>query len=221
MTTFFGISTITMIGIRYMRSLCGSRPLLVTISGATRSGKSTMTERLEKRLLKLNHNVKALHLDDFRAYTLGGTRVVDTSGRRNWETPNNINFEVLLQNVNSNVRELSRERTNKRGVLLLEGFCILENKMVRDMSDIIFHLDISKAVCRERRRTSSKYSHPKRDWTFEQYFEEAIWPAHEAYMTQICDKWQLEYPCLKIVPPGTPDEAVKIAMRAISQHLKA
>ena len=99
-------------------------------------------------------------------------------GRRNWETPNNINFEVLLRDVKDSVERKSVD------VLLLEGFCVLENKSIREMSHVVFHLDISKDQCRGR-PCRSCHSHPKKDWTFDQYFDKVIWPVHMEYKNQV------------------------------------
>ena len=182
----FTLTTAAMVGVRYLRLsktrsfFSKTRPLVVTISGATRSGKSELTRNLKERLVKTNCcTVTSIHLDDYRAYTLGGVRVVDEHGRRNWETPNNINFEVLLRDVKDSI-----EKKKCVDVLLLEGFCVLEKKRVRKMSHVVFHLDISRDQCRERRRRS-KYSHPKKDWTFDQYFDEVIWPAHMKYKNRV------------------------------------
>ena len=203
-----------MVGIRSLRQFSSrsrDRALLqITISGATRSGKSTLTKNLKKKLRETNRKVISIHLDNYRAYTLGGIRVVDELGRRNWETSNNINFEALLL-------DLKKAKENA-DVVLMEGFCVLENKTIRETSHIVFHLDISKDQCRERRRRS-KNSHPSKDWTFDQYFDEVIWPVHLEYKSRLHGSWKNDLYSLNIIDSCTIEHAEKIAVQKIEEYL--
>ena len=66
-----------------------------------------------------------------------------------------------------------------QGVVLLEGFCLLSNALVRESVDIVIWIDVDQETCRQRRKVS-RFPKPS-GWDFAEYFDSMVWPAHTAY----------------------------------------
>ena len=77
---------------------------------ANSPGKSTVARALLSELKPLLPEMRSLHLDDFRAFSLEGKqRVVDDSGRRDWESPTNIAWQSFQSAIDRAVTEISCE----------------------------------------------------------------------------------------------------------------
>lgn len=154
------------------------RPLVVGITGATRSGKSTVARSLFQEFESPNRFVGLVQLDNYRKFTLrGGERIVDAMGRRNWEDPENIAWKEFEAAVDQVVLQASHSQD--RAIVFLEGFCLLFSPLVRDRLDSVLWIEIDYATCRERRKTAL-CPMPK-GWQFSEYFDKVLWPAYESY----------------------------------------
>lgn len=152
-----------------------SSPLVIGMTGSTRSGKSTLATRLAQAL---GHDACAVvGQDDFR---LSGKNVPEDSWEevngdwlRNWETPSLTNwvaFEGAIEQVAATGR-----------VVLAEGYSLLHSECVRRMLHGVIWVEIDESTCWERR-----HSYP-RGWDRAAYFSQCIWTAHRRYQASVFD----------------------------------
>ena len=137
--------------------------------------------------------VDVLHCDDFRAYTILGHRF-SPRGRRNWEHPTNCAWDCLVAAIAAKVMSLA-----PGDVLLLEGHMLLLDPRILYMSTLILWLDVPQAICRARRLAMLRGAAPEGQ-SKEEYFDNVLWPAHEAYARRIlCDSTMSDENRAKIV----------------------
>ena len=167
------------------------RVICVGIAGATRSGKTTLAAALARASSASGREgspVRSLSLDDFRAFTLLGRRVVDAEGRRDWETPDNIAFDELVAAIEAAAADAASAAsaasaedaaTTAAGLVVVEGFCLLADPRVAALLDLVLVVDVDEATCRERRARTCKRPAPDA-WQddAEGYFAQRIWPRH-------------------------------------------
>lgn len=147
--------------------------LVIGITGATRSGKTTLAGRI---LETLGARICTVVAQD--RYRLTGKRAAEDSWVerdgawvRNWETPNQTDWHAF----DLDVRQAAKVAT----IVIVEGYCLLHSNRLCQMLHGLVWVDIDAATCKGRRS-----SYP-RGWDRAAYFSECIWPAHTNYRASV------------------------------------
>ncbi|CAK0804047.1 unnamed protein product [Prorocentrum cordatum] len=153
-----------------------SSPLVIGITGSTRSGKSTLAARFARAFGP--DACAIVGQDDFR---FPGADVpedswveVDGVWLRNWETPSLtdwIAFEGAIQ-----------QAAATRRIVLAEGYSLLHSERVRRMLCGVIWVEIDELTCWQRRG----HSYPQ-NWDRDAYFSQCIWSAHQRYRASVFD----------------------------------
>jgi hypothetical protein len=139
-------------------------PLLIGISGCSRSGKSTLASHLQDALHPLV--VEIVQQDCFfshRALTSG-----------NWESPQAVDHDKFAAAVR---RAVARHGTD---VVLCEGFQAFHDPALTAEMALRLWLDVSESTARARRAATAP--------VLEGYFDECIWPHHLEYRGRALDE---------------------------------
>jgi ADP-ribosylglycohydrolase/uridine kinase len=148
--------------------------LVIGISGASRSGKSWVAEKLVKRLGLVPEALIGQDAFWFKnvKVMLDGQKV-DSS-----EEPEGVNHEELAETI-ENVKHISP-------VVIVEGYVLLHNEEVRNLLTHIWVFEIPRDVCIER-RSQKKDRKLNRTPKSVEDCENFVWPAHERYMERSVD----------------------------------
>lgn len=141
--------------------------MIILISGAPASGKSTISSLLSK-------TCKFIVVPQDAFYTVEFTTKPENNFNFNVEDSSIIDWDGLHNFINSVIK------TNKN--LIIEGHRIFEDKYLMEIADYIFYLDIDKVKCKSRylKRYSENYT-PKQLQLKDKYFEQHVWPQHIQY----------------------------------------
>ena len=133
----------------------------VGIAGISRSGKSTMANRLAAEL-----DCPVIGID---SYQIGTIRKTKENGEEweDWEDPAGHDLERFYQ-------DLLRLKQGD-GVVVAEGFLLYHDPRIVQALDLKLHLDLPKEVAKAR-RAATKNLTPN----FEEYYEH-IWSAYFEY----------------------------------------
>ena len=106
---------------------------------------------------------------------------MDAEGRRDWESPDNIAWELLL----SEVRAWKQHATPDQ-MLVVEGFCLTANSHLVSELDTILVLGVEEKDCLARRRVLPKPAPD--DWRGDEdsYFHLRVWPAQLDREKELC-----------------------------------
>lgn len=123
---------------------------VIGIAGGTASGKSTLCEKLEKRLSHLR--VKAIHMDTFFKWDALPKAVSHLSGKTydDYNCPDTVNWDLFHQ-------EFDNALTDSYDVILVEGLLVLWDEYLRDKLDLRLFIDCradERIVRRIRRNTT-------------------------------------------------------------------
>ena len=148
-------------------------PLVIGITGASQSGKTTVTKLLAALLKRDGLNVEIVEQDRHR---ISNNPKLQVGGRVSWEGPELTNWADLEDKV------LKPEK--RPDVLLVEGYMLLDcTEAMREALSMLLWVESSVEIC-----TSRRTSYPKRPrngykgWeSAAAYVRGCIWPAHEAY----------------------------------------
>ncbi len=150
---------------------------LVGIAGPSCSGKST--------LCKMDTSFQTVHFDDY--YKEKG--IVVENGRRNFEHPDNFNFDELrrdLEKIKSGkprrvpifdkvrFKRIGYREIDPDDVVLSEGFLLFYDKDIRNLLDVKIYIDVDKEI--QRKRRESKYGHFKNG-----YFDDFVLPSYRKF----------------------------------------
>ncbi|XP_046404599.1 nicotinamide riboside kinase 2 [Ischnura elegans] len=181
--------------------------LVIGISGVTNGGKTSLTFRLKDLLIQhfqsVKQNVKVLTLsqDDYFLKPDDPRHVLLPSlGHFNWDIISSVDFsalhETILKITGGSPEQKERQfplvesrkdpikTTNPlTGILLVEGFLILNYQPTSSLCHLKYYMLLSRAVCTSR-RVQRSYDPPD----VPGYFEECVWPEHVKYRTEILGK---------------------------------
>lgn len=157
--------------------------LIVGISGASCSGKTSVTTRLQKKF-KDSHIIRQddyFLLQDDPRHTL-----IPELNHFNWEILSSLDMPKmhsdLLKLINSN----ECRRDNDKKLLLVEGFSIFNYKPVAELCNYKYFIDISRELCWSRRRVRC-YDPPD----VPGYFDKVVWPEYLRHKSQIMNDTDL------------------------------
>ncbi|XP_033209137.1 nicotinamide riboside kinase 1 [Belonocnema kinseyi] len=155
--------------------------LVIGISGATCSGKTSLARRLHKNLknsILIEQDTYFLPVDD---------------PRQTWIPKlNHINFDLLssldmekmhtdiLKFLNEKSRGNSTSLENEAKVLIVEGFLIFDYKPISDLCNLKYFLTLKKEECWNR-RALRVYQPPD----VPGYFDEIVWPEYLKYIDKV------------------------------------
>lgn len=141
--------------------------ILIGIVGPSGSGKTTLC----KKLKSLNKDCEHVRLDNY----FKSPKTFPKKGNfRNWELPSNLKFDVLLRHLRllKSGKEVHTKTFPKKAgaksesltlkpkrIILIEGFMLFKNKIVRDMLDIKIYLDIHPELMLKRREIRFGQAH--------------------------------------------------------------
>ncbi|KAI9544458.1 Nicotinamide riboside kinase 2 [Dissostichus eleginoides] len=153
---------------------------IIGIGGVTNGGKTTLTNRLLKKL----PNCCVVHQDDF--FKKPDQIEVGDDGFRQWDVINAIDMEAMVSTVKgwqenpvkfalSHGVSMSPESTSEEGIhiLIVEGFLIYNYKPLIDIYDKCFYLSIPYEECKKRRSTRT-YTLPDPPGLFDGH----VWPMY-------------------------------------------
>ena len=158
-------------------------PIIVGISGATRSGKGELAQQLKEKFGAPD----VLCLDD--AF-ISHRRIKDVAS--NWECPQALDWQLFIGQLRILKAQLTTQcnqcRTGNHGdqnqqknqalpkqrsVGIIEGFLLFAHADVLRELELKIFLNIPKEVCHQRRMTTKRVS--------EEYFEKILWPSYLKY----------------------------------------
>jgi uridine kinase len=142
-----------------------SNPFIIGIAGASGSGKSTLATHIKK---KYSEKVEVIHFDDYQKEE---KEVPLLENMRNWDHPDAIDFEKLLNDIkklknkeevkiltkdrliNPNYEEVGRKENilQAKPILILEGYLALHSDKIRELLDYTIFLDIPIEESMKRR----------------------------------------------------------------------
>lgn len=172
-----------------------SKWVVVGVSGATCSGKTT----LAKNLHKVFPQSVTISQDDY-FFPPDSTRhvLVESLGHLNWELMSALDMEsmkadvrsLLSQDPSTAVLPAKAKRSEKilqngtengyPHILILEGFLLLNDHEISDMCDLRYYLTLTREQCWHRRHVRV-YDPPD----IPGYFEQVVWPEYVKNRDQV------------------------------------
>ncbi|XP_042241275.1 nicotinamide riboside kinase 2-like isoform X1 [Homarus americanus] len=179
-----------------------TRWLVVGISGATNSGKSTVTRKL---LGGLPSTSRLICQDDY-FYPEDSPHHIPCPGgvsHHNWEIISSLDMNKMMEDVLEIVEScpepvneapvpksvsnkisfsscVSDYNTKDLPVLLLDGFLIFGHRKLAEMCDLRYFLTMTREPCWERRKCRA-YDPPDPPG----YFEHCVWPEYESHLKHV------------------------------------
>lgn len=158
--------------------------LVIGISGATCSGKSTLANRIRDNFPKS----VMVRQDDY---------FLPSDDPRHINIPelNHLNWDLItsldMQKMHSDVIKILQSRENnamnsKKTVLILDGFLLFRHKDITDLCDRKYFLTLTKEQCWERRKNRI-YEPPD----VPGYFDKVVWPEYVKYKNGILENRKL------------------------------
>jgi uridine kinase len=132
------------------------KPIVVGIAGPSCAGKSTIVEELKRRLPR----IRSISLDEFwkDSETFPTITVNGTLSFRNWELPQNLDFDRLydtLKRARKGARKASRGELPQ--IILVEGFLLLYSKRIRELLDLKIYMEVDDETIFERRMERKRF----------------------------------------------------------------
>ena len=146
---------------------------VVGISGATRSGKSQLTRRIERTLG--GDKCTTIHQDHYF-----DTIKISVQLEGNWDTPDALDHDRLLAKVMNTISAVKVPNPNLYGKccwVILEGFMMFYDSRLVECIDYFVWLEINKKECYKRRMATKRES--------KRYFNDWLWPNHQRYRESI------------------------------------
>ena len=132
--------------------------VVIAIAGGTASGKTTVAKKVYEA--SKEGSVVLLRTDDY--YTLNPEKDVNKRALKNYDHPNSIDFELLVQNITDLKNGLAidkpdydfieHQRREKyihvepAKVIILEGILALVDERVRNLADIKIYVDTADDI---------------------------------------------------------------------------
>lgn len=135
---------------------------IVGIGGVSRSGKSTLAQRLKKKLA--TSKVFLLDMDD---YVFEEKKVPHIKGHPDWEVPESIDYERILTTIN--------DRASDYEVIIIEGILAFANEALTSRYDVTVLMEISRDTYFERRKQETRWGKDP-DW-----YLEYVWESYKKY----------------------------------------
>jgi uridine kinase len=158
---------------------------LIGIAGPSTSGKTTICKALEKHFPDAFVETQDIYWHDKKTFP-------KTLGFRNWERPENVDFEMLYQNLKDFKEDKSSilpmftkmGRAGLRTVpafdlVVYEGFLLFQDERISDLFDLKFYIDISEEEIIKRRMTRNRSGKEGRELYYREVLVEEYRPFKE------------------------------------------
>lgn len=133
---------------------------LILIAGVSRSGKSTLAEKLTNKL----GNCIKIDLDEF---ILPEDQLPRINELIDWERPETVDWFRLLDFI--------KGKKQGKEYIIVEGIFALSDKSLIDKSDFIVLLEIDKRTYLNRRKAETRWGNEP------EWFLEHVWESHLKY----------------------------------------
>jgi nicotinamide/nicotinate riboside kinase len=144
--------------------------IVIGIGGISRTGKSTLTNNLKKKLNIIN----TFHIDN---YIISPIKKYDENIKdyiEDWEDPicYNLNkfYEDLKEYKINSINNFINDN-NELNYIIAEGFLLYNKKEITELIDIKINYIIDKEIARYRRKSTKYYGS-------DYYFNEYIWKCY-------------------------------------------
>lgn len=147
--------------------------VVLGISGATCSGKTSLVNRLHKELKNsvfICQDNYFLPADDPRHTYIPGLNAM------NWEIITSLDMDKMrsdVLNLITSPEASNSTNTNDKKILILDGFLLFTCKVISNLCDKKYFLTLTKDQCWERRKDRC-YDPPD----VPGYFEKVVWPEY-------------------------------------------
>ncbi|XP_076682825.1 nicotinamide riboside kinase [Andrena cerasifolii] len=145
--------------------------LIVGISGATCSGKTTLANQIHNEL----RNSVVIHQDDYFLPADDARHVyIPEINHLNWELETSMDMDKMRSDILNLIKPSPTEaETNEQNVLLIEGFRLFKCKVISNLCDKKYFITLTKEECWERRKGRT-YDPPD----VPGYFDNVVWPEY-------------------------------------------
>lgn len=177
--------------------------VVIGISGATRSGKTSLASHLFVELG--DDNCKWLCQDKHFM-----RKVIYEQLNGNWEDPRALNHDAYLKKIKQVIEQFKEPNIENESdppstkYVILEGFLLFYDKRLVELLDYKFWLEISKQVCHDRRMNTKPVE--------EDYFANNVWPGYQKYRKRVFDSDELVTDVTEIDGTINIHEIVKTAL---------
>eukprot|EP01083_Nonionella_stella_P070249 187852_1 len=178
--------------------------VIIGISGATRSGKSTLAHYL--RTLFGTDNCITIHQD-----TYFDMPKIWRQLNGNWDHPEAINHDAFYETVSTQIKHYkdSQSFSNRYFYIILEGFMLYHDTRIVNCIHYFLWLEISRKVCFNRRMSTKRETH--------RYFNDNIWPNYQQYKANV---FQNNFKGKVLVMDGTQpmDQCIRVSLKTIGRE---
>ena len=151
-------------------TMAASNVVVVGISGATRAGKTTLSNALRSY-------VGAEHCTVICQDRFFDLVTIYRSLKGNWDDPKALNHDKLLRHVQE---VIAASQNDAAFYIILEGFMVFwSEELVALMTHMIW-LEIPRRVCYQRRMKTRKAT--------KRYFNNRVWPNYVGYRAEVMNK---------------------------------
>ncbi|XP_031839833.1 nicotinamide riboside kinase [Nomia melanderi] len=155
--------------------------IILGISGATCSGKTSLINRLQKELKNsviIHQDHYFLPIDDPRHIK------IPELNHNNWEIITSLDMDKMRSDIfkllESSPHESNSTETNDKNILILDGFLLFKCKVISNLCDKKYFLTLTRDQCWERRK-DRRYDPPD----VPGYFEKVVWPEYLKYVNEL------------------------------------
>ncbi|WP_425390466.1 uridine kinase family protein [Ekhidna sp.] len=118
--------------------------LIIGIGGASQSGKSTLSKRLEKLFSQ-----KKVHIIEMDKYTFLEKNIPKINGLTNWEVPESIDFNKILEAI--------KDSRQNYDIIIVEGMLAFIYETLNKEYDLTIFMKIGKNTFIRRREKETRW----------------------------------------------------------------
>ncbi|ELU02763.1 hypothetical protein CAPTEDRAFT_194407 [Capitella teleta] len=189
------------------------KTVIIGIDGATCSGKTTLTKRLNEvftfsQILSID---KYFHDEDSPRHI--NVKEFDYK-HANWEVPSAVDIERLVADLKAllNGESACRGIPQRPRLVIIEGILVHAFRELDSFIDMRFFLTIGRDEC-WRRRQLRDYGPPERPVG---YFDIAVWPSYEKHYSSLKDRSDIDF----ISGEESPNAVFAMVSREVKYFLK-
>lgn len=188
--------------------------LVVGISGATCSGKSTLANKIRDNFpgsVMMRQDDYFLPSNDPRH-----VKILELN-HLNWDLITSLDMERMHSDVMKILRPREKEdatTATKKTILILDGFLLFRHKDITDLCDLKYFLTLTKEQCWERRKIRT-YDPPD----VPGYFDKVVWPEYVRYKHEVTQKSELQEIVTFIDGSKSMEEIYETVSREINRSL--
>jgi nicotinamide/nicotinate riboside kinase len=166
--------------------------IVIGISGATCSGKSTLASKIHKnfpRSVMIRQDDYFLPPDDLRHIK------VEELNHINWELITSLDMQKMHSDIVNILESYKKDTTNWTSmILILDGFLLFKHKAITNLCDYKYFLTLTEKQCWERRKERI-YEPPD----VPGYFDKVVWPEYVKYQNEIVQNCNIENKLREVV----------------------